>query len=129
VDCLAYCFARFSEQWNAIQAAHHGTIALLALHKELRRDRTEYGATAEWIKNAVRYVDRKELKPAANLWVVIQGFDVDTNEEKAARRAATAAGADAVLVARIPIDQSYEPRIMSGASANSSGEASEHHHP
>jgi hypothetical protein len=129
VDCLGYCFARFSEQWNALQNAHHGTVALLALHKEFRRNRTEYGATAVWIKNAIRYVDRKELKPAASLWVVVQGFGVDAHEEKAARQAAAETGADAVLVARIPIDQSYEARIMSGASPDSSGEKSEHHHP
>jgi hypothetical protein len=129
VDCLAYCFARFSDQWNALQNAHHGTTALLALHKEFGRDRTQYGTTAEWIKNAARYVDRKELKPATNLWVVIQGFGVDAKEEKAARQAAAEAGAGAVLVARIPIDQSYEPRVMRGASPHSSGEASEHRHP
>jgi hypothetical protein len=114
VDCLDYCFARFTEQWHAMQHSQRGPVALLALHKEFRRNRTEYGGTAGWINHVVGYVSRKELKSPADskLWVVIQGFGVEAEEETAARRAAAEVGVDTVLVARIQIDQSYEPRVI-----------------
>jgi hypothetical protein len=114
VDCLDNCFAKFTEQWNALQHSQRGPVALLALHKEFRRNRHEYGAASGWIKHVVRYIDRKEIRsPTDNKhWVVIQGFGVEANEEMAARRAAAQAVLDAVLVARIHIDQSYDPRLI-----------------
>jgi hypothetical protein len=114
VDCLNYCRERFAEQWIGLQAGYHGPIAILALQKEFQRSRSEYGPPASWTKHPVSYVDQKTLKsvPHQKLWLVIQGFDVTRKEEQAARAAAAATGAGAVLVARTRIDQSYEPRIM-----------------
>jgi hypothetical protein len=114
VDCLDNCRARFAEQWNALFAAHEGPFALLALHKEFRRGGTQYGATASWIKQVAAYISQKLLTSAQgrNLWMVVQGFDIPADEEQAARQVAAEAGAEAVLVARIRIDQSYEPRIV-----------------
>jgi hypothetical protein len=115
VDCMDNCFARFVEQWNGLQQTQRGPVALLALHKEFRRDRSEYGPTPGWINHAVKYINRKELKPPADgeLWVVVEGFGVEAADEMAARRAANQAGADTVLVARIHIDQSYDPCLIS----------------
>ena len=114
VDCHEYCRDRFAKQWSALQEKRPGTTAILSLHKEFQRDRTEYGPPANWIKYPVSYLDQKEIKsvPHQQLWLVIQGFDVTRKEEQAAREAATATGVGAVLVARTRIDQSYEPRIM-----------------
>ena len=114
VNCFNYCLERFSEQWKVLHAAHRGPIAVLALHKELRRSRTEYGPPGNWIKQAVTYLNQKDVKlvPQPKLWVVVQGYDVDIQEEQSARKAAFEVGADVVLVARTGIDQSFEPRIV-----------------
>jgi hypothetical protein len=131
VDCLDYCFARFAEQWNTLHASKRGPVALLALHKEFRRNGAEYGLPGAWAEHVVKYIDQKELKsvPRGKIWLVVQGFDLDPDEEKAARAAAAKAGAGAVLVARTRIDQSYEPRVMSGISAGPSDEAAENRSP
>jgi hypothetical protein len=114
VDCLDYCRDRFNEQWIALHAKHHGPTAVLSLHKEFQRSRTEYGPPANWITHPLRYVDQKKVKsvPRHQLWLVIQGFDVTRKEEQAAREAASETGVGAVLVARARVDQSYEPRVM-----------------
>ena len=114
VDCHGYCRDRFAEQWSALQETRPGPTAILSLHKEFQRDRTEYGVPANWIKHPVSYVEQKELKsvPHQKLWLVIQGFDVTPKEEQVARAAALETGVGAVLVARTRIDQSYEPRII-----------------
>ena len=114
VDCFNYCLDRFGEQWTALQATHHGPTGLLLLHKELLRDRTEYGDVANWITHAVEYLNLKKGNtiPPEKLWLVVQGYDVTSQDEKVARRAALKIGAGSVLVARTRIDQSYEPHLM-----------------
>ena len=114
VDCHEYCRDRFAEQWFALQAGYHGPIAVLSLHKEFQRIRSEYGPPASWTKHPVSYIDQKELKSISRrkLWLVIQGFDVTRKEEQAARATAAGTGVGAVLVARTRVDQSYEPRVM-----------------
>jgi hypothetical protein len=118
VDCFNTCRDRIAEQWTALHAIHHGPTGILALHKELQRDRNEYGGTAQWVAQAVDYVDRQQPAPVPHqlLWLVVQGFDVTAAEERAAREAGRSTGAGAVLVARTPIEQSYEPRIVKAAS-------------
>ena len=114
VDCHEYCRDRFAEQWSALQARRPGPTAILSLHKEFQRNRTEYGPPASWIKHPIRFLDQKELKsvPHQKLWLVVQGFDVTREEEQAARAAASETEVGAVLVARTRIDQSYEPRLI-----------------
>ena len=114
VDCYNYCLARFGEQWLALHKEHHGPTAVLLLQKEFLRDRKEYGSPAGWITHAVKYLDQENLKsvPRERLWLVVQGDGVTAEEEKAARAAAMKTGAGAVLVTRIPIEQSYEPRVI-----------------
>ena len=87
VDCCDYCRHRFADEWNALQANHRGPTAILSLHKEFQRSRTEYGPSATWVKHPISYVDQKELKsvPHQRLWLVIQGFDVTRKEERAQR--------------------------------------------
>jgi hypothetical protein len=117
VDCFDNCRNRFAEQWSALQATTTRPTGLLVLHKELQRDRQEYGATAQWIKQAVDYLDRLDQPvPHQRLWLVVQGYEVTPAEERAARETAKSAGAGAVLVARTRIDQSYQPRIVQAAS-------------
>ncbi|MBA3484229.1 MAG: hypothetical protein H0T51_20700 [Pirellulales bacterium] len=114
VDCYNYCLARFSEQWLALHKEHQGPTAVLLLQKEFLRDRKEYGSPAGWITHAVEYLGQKNLKsvPRERLWLVVQGDGVSAEEEKIARAAAMKTGAGAVLVTRVPIEQSYEPRVI-----------------
>jgi hypothetical protein len=116
VPCFNHqCPMKSTEQWQALHGTHRGPTAILALHKEFQRDRKEYGAAADWIVDAVQYVDRQVPKapPHNQLWLVVQGYDVKPDEETAARKAALRTEPGAVLVARTRIDQSYEPRIVS----------------
>ncbi|MCI0331716.1 MAG: hypothetical protein L0228_00645 [Planctomycetes bacterium] len=114
VDCFDYCLDRFSEQWSALHATHRGPTGVLLLHKELRRDRKEYGGASDWVTHGVRYLKQEKLKalPPEKLWLVIQGYDVSRPEEAAALQAAARTGAGGVVVARTRIDQSYEPRLV-----------------
>jgi hypothetical protein len=114
VSCLNYCRKRFGEQWAALQANRKGPSGLLLLHKEFGRDRKDYGGPANWLTAAVKSLERPDLTAVARqrLWLVVQGYDTSADEEATVRREAAKLGAAMVLVARIPIDQSYEPRIL-----------------
>jgi hypothetical protein len=116
VECFHHqCPVKFTEQWQALHATHRGPTAILALQKEFGRDRKEYGAAANWIAGTIKYLDQQKPKalPHKQLWVVVQGYDVNPDEERTARKAALRTEPGAVLVARTRIDQSYEPRIVS----------------
>jgi hypothetical protein len=114
VPCLETCRKRFNEQWTALHADRRGPTGLLLLHKEFGRDRKEYAGPANWMKSNVAYVEKQGVKPVARrrLWLVVQGYATDADEEATVRREAVKMGAAAVLVARTPLDQSYEPRIV-----------------
>jgi hypothetical protein len=112
------CPIEFSRQWNALCSEHEGPIGALLLHREFDRRGGRYGDSADWIDDAVRYL---ETVPAAHdgeaiarprLWLIVQGYGVPAVEERQARATAAATGAGRVLVARTRIDQSYEPRVV-----------------
>jgi hypothetical protein len=50
--------------------------------------------------------------PHDQLWLVVQGTSKDRDSEVEARAAALLLQPGAVIVARVPLDQSYEPRII-----------------
>src|SRR5262249_35111921 len=114
VNCFDTCRKKFAEQWSALHAAHRGPTGVLLLHRELQRDRQEYGGRGGWITQAMKYLDEHTAKPLPRqrLWLVVQGYDVPPEEEAAARRAAAQLQPGVVLVARRRIDQSYEPRMV-----------------
>src|SRR5262249_30490026 len=93
-------------------------IGVLSLHHEFNRARKEYGDGPAWIPRCVDYLDRVvpanrgTAFPHQKLWLVVQGST--PAEEAAARRAAAQTGAGTVIVARAHIEQSYEPRVISG---------------
>ena len=114
VECLATCRKRYAEQWTALHADRAGPTGLLLLHKEFGRDRAEYGGPADWIAQGVGYAEKAGAKPVLpdRLWLVVQGYGVSAADEAAARRVARKLGPRAVLVARTPLDQSFEPRVV-----------------
>jgi hypothetical protein len=115
VPCFDYCRARFAEQWAALQKDRAGPTAILALHREFRRDRPEYGEPAAWVGRTVDYCQKQKGAATVSphrLWVVVQGYDVPAEETIAARKAAAQTGAGAIIIARARLDQTYEPRIF-----------------
>ncbi len=113
VPCFDTCRKHFAEQWAAIQAGREGPTGLLALHREFQRDRKEYGGTAGWLARTVDFCDKQIAVPVPHqrLWLVVQGYDIPLEEEALVRAAAAKTGVGTVLVTRIRIDQSYEPRV------------------
>ena len=117
------CPVVFTRQWNAMLATNDGPVGLLALHKELGRDGSEYGGPGAWVGDAVRYLDDTPQHHGGKtlshdrLWLVIQGYDLPNEAVAAAREVAVQSGASAVFVAQTRIDQSYEPRIVAAKAA------------
>ncbi|HET6883483.1 MAG TPA: DUF3179 domain-containing (seleno)protein, partial [Pirellulales bacterium] len=114
----ATCPQVFTKQWNALVSEHDGPIALLALHKELDRDGSEYGGLGGWISQTLDYLDEtlarhsgKKL-PTSRLCLVVQGYDLPAESIAAARQAAMSTGVGVVFVALSRIDQSFEPRAV-----------------
>jgi hypothetical protein len=107
----------FTRQWTAITSGNDGPSGLLALHTALQRTQKEFGGGANWVTNAIAYLDQTlpahggKAISSRRHWVVVEGFRPD--EEAIARELAAKAGVGAVIVARAKIDQSYEPRMLS----------------
>jgi hypothetical protein len=99
------------------------TMGVLATYKQLLRDLPAYGSTAAWVGEAVRSFQSMPVKngataiPQNRLLAVVQGWDVTGDELAAQIDQATGAGAKGVLIAREPVAQSWEPRIV-GLSVN-----------
>jgi len=111
------CPEIFTRQWSALVSGYEGPVGLLALHTALQRTQKEFGGGPGWATNAIAYLDRTlpahggKPIPHRRLWMVVEGLGPD--EETTGREAAARAGAGAVIVARVRIDQSYEPRMLS----------------
>ena len=109
------CPEMFNSQWSALMSGYDGPIGLLALHTAFQRTEPKFGGGPGWITNAMGYVTRtisakgKAVSPE-RLWMVIEGGRLP--EESTSRELARKSGAGAVIVARIKIDQSYEPRLV-----------------
>ncbi|MGH7194739.1 MAG: hypothetical protein ACREJM_14565, partial [Candidatus Saccharimonadales bacterium] len=112
------CPKIFAKQWNALVGVQDGPIGLFAAHQELGRTGAEYGDEAEWIGEAVAYLDDVpprhggEKLPHERLWLVVQGYDLPDEAVVEARRVAEHTGAGAVFVALARLDQTYEPRVI-----------------
>ncbi len=117
VPCaVGTCPKAFTRQWSALAASHRGEIGVLALHRELARER---GAGGEaWMERALAYLDDVPGKNGgaaperSRLWLTVQGDGADAAQLAALRERARRTGAHAVLVAMARVDQSYEPRIV-----------------
>lgn len=111
VGCAASsCPKEFRAQYAGLRRFQKlRPIGLLALHKTLERDKPN-GEGLDWISKSVAYLklttDERQ-KP----WIIIQGYDVSPQEEHQARKSAGRL-AQKVIVARTPIEQSFQPRIV-----------------
>ena len=107
------CPEKFRQQWAPLTAGQDGPVALLGLHRALQRTQPQFGGGPAWTTNALAYLDQTAPTkvPRDRLWLVVEG--ASATEEAAARKLAAVADVSAVIVARVRIDQSYEPRIIS----------------
>jgi hypothetical protein len=110
------CPLVFTRQWSALASTNGAPVGLLALYESLQRTQSQFGGGPTWPSNAVAYV--QETVPAnggkavarERLWLIVEG--ADPAAEKATRQAAHATGAGAVVVARVKIEQGFEPRLL-----------------
>ena len=115
VGCaIGACPQKFTQQWSAMTSGHEGPIGLLALPTALQRTQKEFGGGPGWVTNAMAYLSQTipanggKMISSDRLWMVVDGSAGGTT----ARELAAQTGAGAVIVARTPIDQSYEPRMI-----------------
>jgi hypothetical protein len=110
------CPKEFAKQWDFLTQGQHHPVALLALHNDFARTNLAFAHGPAWIPRTLAYLDdtlREETKtsfPRERTWLVVQGATHD--DEHAARKAAVGTGAANVVVSRVRLDQSYEPRVV-----------------
>ncbi len=110
------CPREFAKQLRSLLDAHSGPLGMLTAQQACGREAKHYGGPAGWIAASVNYLDGTPISlktrgvPHDRIWLVVQGER--DNSEAAARQAARELRPGAIIVARAPIDQSYEPRFI-----------------
>lgn len=118
------CPQAFARQLTALLGAHNGPLGLLVAEQDAGRDASLYGGPGGWIASSVDYLDKTRLDASTNppphdrLWLVVQGLPQNSGADSTARVAARRLRPAAVIVSRIRIQQSYEPRIVAVEAAN-----------
>lgn len=111
------CWPAWTRQLMAV-AADSEVIGVLALHRKHGRTSSAYGPPGAWVKKAISQFQTMpparggKAVEARRLTAVVQGWDLPADEEKEAIASARAAGARSIVVARSPIDTSWQPRVM-----------------
>ena len=118
VNCFkGTCWREFTAQLQAV-AETSETIAALLPFKAFLRDLAEYGPTAGWIGQALESFSKMPMRyasngvPANRLVAVLQGWDVTSEQIAGQLDQAQKASAAGVLVAFVPIEQGWEPRVF-----------------
>lgn len=115
------CPKEFASQWESLTKDHRHPVALLALHNDFARTNAAFAQGPAWVPRTIAYVEdtllheAKTSFPRARTWLVVQG--ANASEERAARKAAANARAANVIVSRVRLDQSFEPRVIRVSSA------------
>jgi hypothetical protein len=111
------CPRAFAKQLGALLAVHQGPLGLLAIDDAGREAGFNDGPGGR-IAASVAYLDGTEFpsqsRPPARerLWLIVQGEAENSAAERSARRAALQLRPAAVIVSRITVEQSYEPRTV-----------------
>ncbi len=112
------CPRAFAKQLRALVEVHSGPLGLLTAQHACGREAHFYGGPAGWIAASVEYLDgaswslERQGIPHDQLWLVVQGTSAPDQSEASAREAARRLRPGAIIVARAPIEQSYEPRVI-----------------
>ena len=111
------CWKEFVKQLTPL-AERSEPVALLLPFREFERDLPNYPDRAGWIREGVELMQTQPRRhrgtpvPAERLITVLQGWDVTHREVMAQIAQSQLAGANGFIVSLVPIDQSWEPRIM-----------------
>ncbi|MEX2111862.1 MAG: DUF3179 domain-containing (seleno)protein [Pirellulales bacterium] len=112
------CPRAFARQLDALLSSHTGPLGLFTAEHACGRDAQFYGGPGGWVASAVGYLDNTPLAsptpslPHDRMWLVVQGTPEKTEAEAAARSAARHLHPGAVIVSRVSIEQSYQPRVI-----------------
>ena len=111
------CWKEFVKQLTPL-AERSEPLALLLPFREFERDLPIYPDHAGWIREAIELMQTQPARhrgtpvPPERIIAVLQGWDVTHREVMAQIAQARLAGAGGFVVSQVPIDQSWEPRIM-----------------
>lgn len=111
------CWKEFVKQLTPL-AERPESLALLLPFREFERDLPIYPDRAGWIREAIELMQTQPARhrgtpvPPERLIAVLQGWDVSHREVMAQIAQAQLAGAGGIVVSQVPIDQSWEPRII-----------------
>jgi len=112
------CPKAFRTQLTALLKSHSGALGLLATQAACQRDIAFYGGPTGWIPATVNYLDRMPVSddgyglPHDRLWLVVQAAVKGNAGELASRAEARQLRPQAIVAARVTLDQSYEPRVI-----------------
>ena len=111
------CWKEFVKQLTPL-AERSESLALLLPFRAFERDLPIYPDRAGWIREAIELMQTQPTRhrgtpvPPERLIAVLQGWDVTHREVMAQIAQSQLAGAGGCIVSLVPIDQSWEPRIM-----------------
>ena len=111
------CWKEFVKQLTPL-AERREPLALLLPFRAFERDLPIYPDHAGWIREAIELLQTQPTRhrgtpvPPDRLIAVLQGWDVTHREVMAQIAQARLAGAGGFVVSQVPIDQSWEPRLM-----------------
>jgi hypothetical protein len=118
VECAnKSCPKAFTTQLSALLAHCDGPVGVLALQSELERD-AAHGHPADFAPRAMNYLatvppnNGGKAIERERLWLVIQGHGSPPEKQLMAYQAAAKLGAGAVFQSLVPLEQSYEPRLL-----------------
>jgi hypothetical protein len=111
------CPKAFTKQLSPILTGYDGPVGVLALQQELDRD-SAHGYSQNF---AARTIDYLDIVPPKNgggsiaherLWLVIAGNGLSPQQQVASRQAALKLGTGGLFQSLVPIEQSFEPRLI-----------------
>lgn len=118
VGCFeGLCWKEFAKQLTPL-AERSEPLALLLPFREFERDLPVYPDHAGWIREAIELMQSQPARHRGTpvgperLIAVLQGWDVSHREVMAQIAQTQLAGAGGFVVSQVPIDQSWEPRII-----------------
>lgn len=112
------CPKAFAAQWQALASSHAGPIGLLALQHQFERHGSLYKSQGSWASGPIAYLDDVlvaqggEPIPHDRLWLIVEPEPGEAFS--LLRSTASKTGIAVMWIALAQLDQSYEPRIVSG---------------
>lgn len=138
VPCFGgICWKSWTEQLMPL-AKEIPVLAALTPYRAFQRDHPRYGLPAGWVKSAVASFAEMPPKrggtpvPSGRIVAVLQGWDVTPDQRRAQIERSRDAGARGFVLAEMPIEQGWEPRIIKAEALRSprtTPAANTHHHP